>query len=405
MQTNHWLRHGFTYLLILVTLAALAFNIFQQPRAPRYSMTINQVLADAKEGLIERIETSGTGGDLLVTYRDEPDTKVHAQMERGQSITQLLLAAGVPLDSLDVVVTQSPPQWDNIIALLGTILPFLLIGGLFYFLLRRAQPGSQAAQNLVKHNWQIDPKPAVKFADVGGMHEAKQSVADLVAYLKDPGRSGEVGARMPRAALVQGPPGVGKSLFVQAVAGEAGAKFIHANSAEFIELFCGVGAARVRNLFEEAKKQAPAVILLDELDAVGHIRTALGKQAEYSEHQLLLSQLFKELDQMKAKRGVVFFAATNRPDLVDPALVRAGRLERQITIGLPDEAARLEILNILARDQPLAPDVDLAEIARQTEGRTGADLASIVNQAAVLALEGNGPRPNRSSAPAIWTKP
>ncbi len=195
---------------------------------------------------------------------------------------------------------------------------------------------------------------------------------------------------MPRAVLVQGPPGVGKSLFVQAVAGEAGAKFIHANSAEFIELFCGVGAARVRNLFEEAKKQAPAVLLLDELDAVGHIRTALGKQAEYSEQQVLLSQLFAELDQMKGKRGVVFFAATNRPDLVDPALVRAGRLQRQINIGLPDEAARLEILKILARDKTLAPDVNLAEIARQTEGRTGADLAAIVNQAGALALEGDG---------------
>ncbi|MGB8646771.1 MAG: ATP-dependent metallopeptidase FtsH/Yme1/Tma family protein [Anaerolineae bacterium] len=393
MKSNPWYKNVFIYLLILVTLAALAFNIFT-PKPSRPQIGINQVLADAKDGQIMRIQTLGSGGELLITYKEDPGVQYSSRMEPGDSITRLLLAAGVPLDSVDISVA-SAPQSDNLIALLGTVLPFVLIGGLFFFLLRRAQAGNRVAKDLIKHEWKIE-KPAITFADVGGMNEAKQAIGDLIAYLKNPDRFGAVGARMPRAVLLQGPTGSGKSLFVQAVAGEAGVKLINTSGSEFIEIFCGVAAARMRELFLEAKKLAPVVVLIDELDALGRARLQADKQAAASEQQLLLSQLFIELDQLQAKRGVVVVAATNRPDLVDPALVRAVRLNRQIIIGLPTTEERLEILKVLVKDKALAPDVSLEEIAQQTDARTGADLAAIVNRAEVLTMQGNGTAATRA---------
>ncbi len=390
MGNRSWYRYPFIYLLILVTLAALAFNIFQSPKATGYTESINQVLADAKNGLIDRIVVQGTGTDLRVYYKEDPETPVRAVIERGDSITRLLVAAGVDLNSVEIDVNApNPSNWDNIIALLGTILPFIFIGAFFFFLLRRGQWSNNITQSLAQRAWQVE-KPKVTFADVGGMRDAKQAVSDIVAYLKNPNKFGVLGAQMPRAALLQGPTGAGKSLFVRAVAGEAKCKLVYCNSAEFIEVFVGVGAARLRALFQQAQKLAPVVVFIDELDAVGRTRIEPNKPASNGEQQLLLSQLFVELDQLKAKRGVVVIAATNRPDLIDPALLRAGRIDRQISIALPNEGERLEILRIVTRGKSLASDVRLEEIARQTEGRSGADLAAMVNQAAVKALATNG---------------
>ncbi len=386
MGNNKWLRYSFVYLLILVALAALFFNIFSSPKTVKPFVNINQVITDAKSGLIERIEIQG-GGNILITYADEPQVQYYSRLESGDSITRLLLDADVPLDSIDILIDQ-PSTTGDILTILSGLLPIIFVGGLFFFLVRQARSGNLVAKNVVKHNWKVEPKPSVRFADVGGLQEAKQAVEDLVAYLKEPNRFGEVGMEMPRAVLVQGPPGVGKSLFVRSVAGEAGVRLISCNSSEFIELFVGVAAARVRDLFQEAKRIAPVIVFIDELDSIGRERTQIDKHGSNSEQQLLLSQLFAELDQLKAQRGIVVFAATNRPELVDPALLRAGRLEKQINIGLPSEEERLEILKILVRGKLLAQDVRLEEIARQTPGRTGADLASIVNQAAILALKG-----------------
>ncbi len=394
---NSLFTKGFIFLLVLVTLAALAFNIMT-PKRSRPFIPINQVLADAKDGMIESIQTQGSSGDILITYKEDPGVQYSSRLEPGDSITRLLLATGVSLDSIDIAVA-SPPQSDNVIALLGTILPFILIGGLFFFLMRQARGANRVAQDLIKHEWKVE-KPGITFTDVGGMNEAKKAVADLVAYLKDPGRFGAVGERMPRGVLVQGPTGSGKSLFVQALAGEAGARLMNTSGSEFIEIFCGIGAARVREVFDQAKKSAPIVLFIDEVDALGRARVQPEKQGNYSEQQLLLSQLFVELDNLASKRGVVVIGATNRPDLVDPALVRAGRLDRQVTLGLPTLEERQDILKIQTRDKALAPDANLEAISQQTEGRSGADLAALVNRAAVIAMQRGGSAGQRAISAA-----
>jgi cell division protease FtsH len=381
---RRWFQNGFIYLLILVAIAALFFNIFQQPRR-RNSISISEAAQDVQAGLVSEISAAGT--TLTLTYEDGTSA-ITTKANRDISVEETLRNLGVTLDKISQVniAYEQPAEWGDILTVLSGFLPLLFIGALFFFLFRQARSGNQV-NNLVRHAWKVDRVPTVTFADVGGMGEAKEAVGDIIAYLKDPKRLGEVGAQMPRAILVQGPPGVGKGLFIQAVAGEARVRLITANSSEFVELFCGVAAARVRNLFDEAKKLAPAIVFIDQLDAIGRRRRELGKDMNASEQELFLSQLFTELDTLKSKKGIVVFAATNRPDLLDPALLRAGRLERRINVGLPDEDERLEILKILTRDKALAQDVRLEEIVRQTQDRTGADLASIVNQAAVSALK------------------
>ncbi len=385
MGGKQWFRNWFIYLLVLAAIAALFFNIFQQPRRPN-SISISALAEEVQLGMVREISASGT--TLKVIYHDGTRA-IASKASRDTSVEESLRNLGVAADKMsDVgIVYEQPAEWGDILTILSGLLPLIFVGALVFFLLRQSQSGNQMAKNFIKHTWKVD-KPTITFADVGGMHEAKKAMEDFIAYLKDPKRFGEAGARMPRGILVQGPPGVGKGLFVQAVAGEAGAKLIHCSSAEFIELFIGVGSGRVRNLFEAAKKLAPVVVLLDELDTIGRRRGELSERSDASEQQTAMSQLFVELDELHANRGVVFFGVTNRPDLVDPALLRAGRLERQINIGVPNEEERLEILKILTRGRPLAQDVQLEEIARQTPGRTGADLASIVDQAAVRALKG-----------------
>ena len=270
------------------------------------------------------------------------------------------------------------------------ILPVLLIVGLF-FLLRRAQvgPGSQAMNfGKSKARVQMEPQTQVTFADVAGIDQAKLELAEVVDFLKNPDRFTAVGAKIPKGVLLVGPPGTGKTLLARAVAGEAGVPFFSISGSEFVEMFVGVGASRVRDLFEQAKANAPCIVFIDEIDAVGRQRGA-GLGGGNDEREQTLNQLLTEMDGFEGNTGIIIVAATNRPDVLDAALLRPGRFDRQVVVDRPDFAGRLEILNVHARGKTLAKDVDIEKIARRTPGFTGADLANLLNEAAILAARRN----------------
>jgi cell division protease FtsH len=270
------------------------------------------------------------------------------------------------------------------------LLPVLLLLGLF-FLLRRAQngPGSQALNfGKSRARVQMEPKTQVTFNDVAGVDQAKLELAEVVDFLKNPERYNALGARIPRGVLLVGPPGTGKTLLARAVAGEAGVPFFSISGSEFVEMFVGVGASRVRDLFEQAKQNAPCIVFIDEIDAVGRQRGA-GLGGGNDEREQTLNQLLTEMDGFEGNSGVIVIAATNRPDVLDAALLRPGRFDRQVTVDRPDFQGRLEILKVHARGKTLAADVDLEKLARRTPGFTGADLANLLNEAAILAARRN----------------
>jgi cell division protease FtsH len=266
------------------------------------------------------------------------------------------------------------------------IFPLLLLGGLF-FLLRRAQGGGgNPAMNFGKSKArvQMEPQTQVTFGDVAGIEGAKLELTEVVDFLKNPDRFTAVGAKIPKGVLLVGPPGTGKTLLAKAVAGEAGVPFFSISGSEFVEMFVGVGASRVRDLFEQAKKNAPCIVFIDEIDAVGRQRGA-GLGGGNDEREQTLNQLLTEMDGFEGNTGIIIVAATNRPDVLDAALMRPGRFDRQVVVDRPDYAGRLQILGVHARGKTLAKDVDLDKIARRTPGYTGADLANLLNEAAILA--------------------
>jgi cell division protease FtsH len=273
--------------------------------------------------------------------------------------------------------------------LLGWIVPALAFAAIWFFLIRRLQAKGGIGTGLLaigksKAKVYVETEVKVSFEDVAGIDEAKQELKEVVGFLKDPTRYGRLGARLPKGVLLVGPPGTGKTLLARAVAGEAGVPFFSINGSEFVEMFVGVGAARVRDLFEEARKQAPAIIFIDEIDALGRARGAYGLGG-HDEKEQTLNQLLAELDGFDPKSGLVLIAATNRPEVLDPALLRAGRFDRQVLVDRPDRSGRLQILRVHAKTIALAPGVDLDQIAALTPGFSGADLANLVNEAALQA--------------------
>ena len=288
--------------------------------------------------------------------------------------------------NVDIAVQPSrePAAWQQAVGSL--IFPLLLLGGLF-FLLRRAQGGGgNQAMNFGKSKarLQMEPQTQVTFGDVAGIEGAKLELTEVVDFLKNPDRFTAVGAKIPKGVLLVGPPGTGKTLLAKAVAGEAGVPFFSISGSEFVEMFVGVGASRVRDLFEQAKKSAPCIVFIDEIDAVGRQRGA-GLGGGNDEREQTLNQLLTEMDGFEGNAGVIIVAATNRPDVLDAALMRPGRFDRQVVVDRPDYAGRLQILGVHARGKTLAKDVDLDKIARRTPGYTGADLANLLNEAAILA--------------------
>ena len=291
------------------------------------------------------------------------------------------------LDEMNVVVDQKEtPQPSPWISLLGTLLPLLLMVGLFIFIMSQSQGGGGKVMQFSKSKAKvvIDEKNKVTFKDVAGADEVKEELEEIVEFLKAPKKFNDIGAKIPKGVLLYGPPGTGKTLLARAVAGEAGVAFFSISGSDFVEMFVGVGASRVRDLFDQAKKNAPCIIFIDEIDAVGRQRGA-GVGGGHDEREQTLNQLLVEMDGFNSNEGIIILAATNRPDILDPALLRPGRFDRQVTVDRPDVKGREEILKVHVRKTPLASDVDLAVIAKQTAGFTGADLANLVNEAALLA--------------------
>jgi len=290
-------------------------------------------------------------------------------------------------DGYNSVVPQ-PSIWGSILPLLLTV---LLLGGLFWFLMSRVQGGGNKMMNFGKSKAKQVTKemPKVSFADVAGVDEAVEELGEIKEFLADPAKFQAVGAKIPKGVLLYGPPGTGKTLLARAIAGEAGAPFYSISGSDFVEMFVGVGASRVRDLFEQAKANAPAIIFVDEIDAVGRHRGA-GLGGGHDEREQTLNQMLVEMDGFDANQNVIMIAATNRPDILDPALLRPGRFDRQVAVEAPDLRGREEILRVHAKGKPMAPNVDLHMVAKRTPGFTGADLANVLNEAALLTARTNG---------------
>ncbi len=296
------------------------------------------------------------------------------------------LLAALETRGAEVSATPVTTERGFLANLFISLLPVALLVWFWLWLLRRQTGGAGGLLGRGRKPRRVDPAEIrVTFADVAGIDEVKGQVAEIVDFLKNPDKYRKLGARMPKGVLLEGPPGTGKTLLARATAGEAGVPFFSASAAEFIEMIVGVGASRVRELFGEARKVAPAIVFIDEIDTIGRARSAVGSVGGRDEHEQTLNQILTEMDGFTGTEGVVVLAATNRADILDPALTRAGRFDRKITVGVPDQHGREQILAVHTRKVPLAPEVDLAHIARTTPGMTGADLANLVNEAALLA--------------------
>jgi cell division protease FtsH len=389
-SNNQWFRNGFVYLLILVTLAVLAFNLFGQQTHQTQEVTVSELAQDIKSGYVKKIQVNQS--TVTATYSDQKDKTVSLDRSSKSSFEQTMLDYGVTQDQLLAanVAYANPPQWDNVIAILGTILPFILIGGLFIFLMRQAQSGNNQALSFGKSRARMfsGDKPTVTFADVAGVEEAKVELQEVVEFLKEPDKFTALGARIPKGVLLVGPPGTGKTLLARAVAGEANVPFFSISGSEFVEMFVGVGASRVRDLFDTAKRNSPCIVFVDEIDAVGRHRGA-GLGGSHDEREQTLNQILVEMDGFDTDTNVIIVAATNRPDILDPALLRPGRFDRRVVLDRPDMAGRKAILEVHARGKPLGEDVDLGVVAKGTPGFSGADIENLVNEAAILAARRN----------------
>src|SRR3954462_12155886 len=378
---SRWMRNSFVYLLILVAVIAIVVAFFRPSSGGTSRRDLSAVIGDAKSGAVKKIEVKGN--TLKVTKDD--NTVYTSRKEEGSSIIQTLTDNQVDVSKIPVEIKE-PSRFGDWIGLLVQFLPILIFIGLILFMMRQAQGTNSQAMSFGKSRAKMFTanKPSVTFVDVAGVDEAKQELEEVVEFLKYPEKFVALGARIPRGVLLVGPTGNGKTLLARAVAGEAGVPFFSISGSEFVEMFVGVGAARVRDLFEQARQKAPAIIFIDELDALGRARGA-GGMGGHDEKEQTLNQLLVELDGFDPGTGLVLLAATNRPEILDPALLRAGRFDRVVLVDRPDKKGRLEILQVHARKVKLASDVDMEKLAAMTPGFSGADLANLINEAALLA--------------------
>ncbi|UZQ56393.1 ATP-dependent zinc metalloprotease FtsH3 [Trichothermofontia sichuanensis B231] len=386
LVNKRW-RNAGLYALLAIVVIALATAFFDNNQAqPSKTWTYSEFIHAVERGQLEG--TVSISADRSQANFTAPDGsgKVLVNLPNDPDLINILTQ-----NNLDVRVLRPTDDGDWLIRGLSTLFfPILLLVGLF-FLLRRAQngPGSQAMNfGKSKARVQMEPQTQVTFNDVAGIDQAKLELAEVVDFLKNADRFTAVGAKIPKGVLLVGPPGTGKTLLARAVAGEAGVPFFSISGSEFVEMFVGVGASRVRDLFEQAKSNAPCIVFIDEIDAVGRQRGA-GLGGGNDEREQTLNQLLTEMDGFEGNTGIIIIAATNRPDVLDAALLRPGRFDRQVVVDRPDYAGRLEILRVHARGKTLGKDVDLEKIARRTPGFTGADLSNLLNEAAILAARRN----------------
>ncbi|MDB9347443.1 ATP-dependent zinc metalloprotease FtsH3 [Nodularia spumigena] len=381
-MNKRW-RNAGLYALLFIVVIALGTAFFDKKPPTRETWRYSQFIQEVDQGRVDRVNLSADRSIAYVTSRDG-DKKV-VNLVNDPELINNLSEKGV---DISVVPQTDEGFWFK--ALSSLFFPVLLLVGLF-FLLRRAQsgPGNQAMNfGKSKARVQMEPQTQVTFGDVAGIDQAKLELNEVVDFLKNADRFTAVGAKIPKGVLLVGPPGTGKTLLARAVAGEAGVPFFSISGSEFVEMFVGVGASRVRDLFEQAKTNAPCIVFIDEIDAVGRQRGA-GLGGGNDEREQTLNQLLTEMDGFEGNTGIIIIAATNRPDVLDAALLRPGRFDRQVVVDRPDYAGRSEILKVHARGKTLAKDVDLDKIARRTPGFTGADLSNLLNEAAILAARRN----------------
>ncbi len=381
-----WLVVGIVVLLLFVVIFAQPNNV---PRGNR--ITLDRLAEEIKDSNVVEIQIRG-GNDVYVELGN--NTNAYYYKERETNLVQALQSFGVTPEEI-ARVRFSEQQGDNttglLFQLLIAVVPTLVIVWLLWRMMRSVRTGQDQAMSFGRSRARVVrdmERPQVTFADVAGAEEAKQELAEVVEFLKEPEKFIRLGARIPKGVLMVGPPGTGKTLMARAVAGEAGVPFFSISGSEFVEMFVGVGASRVRDLFERAKAEAPAIVFVDEIDAVGRHRGA-GLGGGHDEREQTLNQILVEMDGFETGTNVIIIAATNRPDILDPALLRPGRFDRKVIMDNPDVKGRQDILKVHAKGKPLSADVDLESIARITPGFSGADLENLINEAAILAARRN----------------
>lgn len=381
---NKVIKNLSIYLLIVLTVVAL-IRYASPPDTAVEEWTYNKFVTAVEKGQISSVTLQPEKNTLLITGMTKDKTEFRTRSTYpNQELESLLRENKI---EYQVVEPPEPGWWTG---LLTTLLPILIFVLLFFFLMQQTQGGGNRVMSFGKSRARLhtEEKKRVSFADVAGVDEVKEELQEVVEFLKNPQKFIDIGARIPKGVLLFGPPGTGKTLLARAVAGEAGVPFFSISGSDFVEMFVGVGASRVRDLFDQAKKNSPCIVFIDEIDAVGRQRGA-GLGGGHDEREQTLNQLLVEMDGFSPNEGIIIIAATNRPDILDPALLRPGRFDRQVTVGVPDINGRKEILEVHMRGKPLADDVDIDVLARRTPGFTGADLENLVNEAALLAARRN----------------
>ncbi|KKW34034.1 cell division protein FtsH [Candidatus Uhrbacteria bacterium RIFCSPHIGHO2_12_FULL_54_23] len=385
------LVRNFLILLGVFLLVAALLSSVTSPFTKTTTVGIGEVVQYIEKGEVTHIRVEGD--TLVVTLKSEET--VNAKKEPTESFTELMQNYGVTPETLRALPVEVKDQGGALAwlsAIVPFLIPFLLISLFIWFMMRQVQGANQRAlsfgESRAREMKAGEKKEQITFKDVAGAREAKQELQEVVEFLRTPKKFTELGAKIPKGVLLVGAPGVGKTLLARAIAGEASVPFFHISGSEFVEMFVGVGASRVRDLFRKAKKSAPCILFVDELDAVGRQRGA-GLGGSHDEREQTLNQILVEMDGFEPNAGVVVVAATNRPDVLDSALLRPGRFDRRVMIDLPDIRDRQEILQIHAKGKPLAPDVDLKKVATRTPGFSGADLANLLNEAAILSARRN----------------
>jgi len=387
--------------VIMVIVLLIAFQMFEMGKTPEYKISYSEFLTQVEDGNIQKItfkglEVSGTlAAPTLIPVPTSGDEAGQREI-KVEDFTLVLPAEDKDLPSKileqneNAIVEGQVPGGSTWVKLLTSGLPLLLIVGLWLLIMRQMQAGGNRAFSFGKSRARMfgGDRPKVTFHDVAGADEAKEELEEIIEFLRDPKKFQRLGGRIPKGAILLGPPGTGKTLLARAVAGEANVPFFSMSGSDFVEMFVGVGASRVRDLFDQGKKNAPCILFIDEIDAVGRHRGA-GLGGGHDEREQTLNQLLVEMDGFESNEGVILLAATNRPDVLDPALLRPGRFDRRIVVDLPDVKGREGILKVHTRKVPLGDDVDLAVLARGTPGMSGADLANLVNEAALLSARFN----------------
>lgn len=375
------LKTAIIWMVIICMVIFLIASLRQQSQSPERNLSLTEFVQDVQSGKVKSVVISGT--DVKGEYKDEKATLKTVIPENYPDIFKTLEEKGV-------LVTIDNRDNNFIFALIVNMLPILLIILVFLFVMRQMQSGGNKALSFGKSKARLHSaqQKKVTFKDVAGVEEAKEELEEIIDFLREPQKFQKLGGRIPKGVLLVGPPGTGKTLLARAIAGEANVPFFSISGSDFVEMFVGVGASRVRDLFEQGKKNAPCIIFIDEIDAVGRHRGA-GLGGGHDEREQTLNQLLVEMDGFESNEGVILVAATNRPDVLDPALLRPGRFDRRVVVGVPDVKGREKILKVHVRKTPISDNVDLSVIARGTPGFAGADLANLVNEAALIAARQN----------------